>query len=289
MVWNRRRVLARAEGNSIRTRCVPQELRGFSSTRRRRDGGRGYGGRCGPRVPGRRYAGCAETGFADGGFDDVRGVAAGGDGDDDLGNLDAADIAEGGRGAGAVDEVVGRACRLKSDDDVKLLLPADGGDAVELPDVDDADDVHEVLDRLDGCGHDAASAFAPEAGRVVGDESVAALDEGEGGFAFADAGLAHEQDALPVDLDHRAVDDAVGAGKFLDDERGGVDELVREHRGRQERRLRLVGERLQLGDLVEVEPAADDDGRELLGEDGAELRGALLGRHAAEVGPLVEA
>ena len=61
---------------------------------------------------------------------------------------------------------------------------------------------------------------------VVGDEAVAALNELDGGFAFTHAAVAHQQDALAVDLDEHAV--AGDAGGQLHVEQG---DQVRHHVG----------------------------------------------------------
>ena len=69
----------------------------------------------------------------------------------------------------------------------------------------DAAQLHVVADKLRRAAHERILADAFYLNRVVGDESVAALDKLQRRLALTDAAVAHQQHALAVDLDEHAV------------------------------------------------------------------------------------
>ena len=69
----------------------------------------------------------------------------------------------------------------------------------------DAAQLHVVADKLRRAAHERILADAFYLDRVVGDESVAALDKLQRRLALTDAAVAHQQHALAVDLDEHAV------------------------------------------------------------------------------------
>ena len=95
---------------------------------------------------------------------------------------------------------------------------------------------------IGGCGaEDFAVGHPAQLNGVIGDQTVAALDQLDGRLALADAGVAQNQDAFAVDLDQYAV--ASDAGRKLGVQ--GRDELAHQGRrhlgGHQERHAVLLG------------------------------------------------
>lgn len=157
-----------------------------------------------------------ETGFAKfdlqgGDFDEAGEIAAGADGDDDMGDGDAEDGEELLFEAEAiVVHVLGPG--LEGDDEVHLFMFTDGADAEHTGDIDDteATDLHEVMGHGVGGGLEFDIVVEAEADDIIGDEAVAAFEEGEDGFAFADAAFALDDGTDAEEVDHGGVEGGAG-------------------------------------------------------------------------------
>ena len=75
-----------------------------------------------------------------------------------------------------------------------------------------------MADIFRGAAHNFAAADFAQLHRIVRDEAVSALDELDGRFAFAHAGIAQNEDAFAVDLHQHAM--ARDAGSKLGVQRG---------------------------------------------------------------------
>ena len=91
----------------------------------------------------------------------------------------------------------------------------------------DASKLHIISYELGCAADERMAADAPDLHRVVGNQAVAALDELQGRLALADAAVAHEQDALAVDLHQHAVHGHARGEVFLQ----RVDQVRLEGRG----------------------------------------------------------
>src|SRR5438105_2165700 len=94
------------------------------------------------------------------------------------------------------------------DDNFDALLKPYRADAEHLAHVDEAQaaDFHEVPHEIGARAHQNVLTFLRHHHDVIGDEAVAAFDQIERDFRFADAAAAHEQHADAIDIDERAVD-----------------------------------------------------------------------------------
>jgi hypothetical protein len=79
-------------------------------------------------------------------------------------------------------------------------------------------------------------------GEIVGDERVAALDEGEGALGLADAAVAADHHADALDVEGGGVLGGGGGELVVDAQRGGVHEIHRDHRRAEDRQLHLLGD-----------------------------------------------
>ena len=96
--------------------------------------------------------------------------------------------------------------RVETDHQVEVLPLAHGGHTVEVLDVDDPDptQLHVVPADL-GTGAVQKRSDPANRHRVVGDETVPAKNEFQGGLALADPAFSQNQHAHAVDVDKRSV------------------------------------------------------------------------------------
>ena len=92
--------------------------------------------------------------------------------------------------------------------------------AVDVPDVDDANaaQLHIVADDLRRGTDQHVFTDELDLHRVVGNQTVTALNEFEGCLALADAAVAHQKDAFPVDVDQDAVSGKPGSEIIMEQE-----------------------------------------------------------------------
>src|ERR1043166_1786991 len=97
-------------------------------------------------------------------------------------------------------------------------------------DIDDADAAHfhVIASELRARADDLAAIHQRDAGDVVGDEAVTAIDQGEDRFTFADAAFATDDDAHAEDIDHAADLGAARSEQHFQRQGGEVDELHRD-------------------------------------------------------------
>ena len=132
---------------------------------------------------------------------------------------------------------------LEGDNEIKALVRADRGEAVEVGDVDDTDpaDLH-VAAREVGRGGDqlAADVFHPH--HVIRHQRAAALQQADRGFRFPGAALTDDEHPDPAHIDHAAVDGHCRSELVLEADRRGVEEFHGDLRGAEN------GDRVLLGD-----------------------------------------
>ena len=195
---------------------------------------------------------------------------------------------DGGRLAGQAEAVVGLALlpALHLHDEVDLRLGLDGAHAVEVADVDDADaaHLHVIADHLRRGAHQGVAVDAPDLHGVVGDQPVAALDELQRGLALADAAVAHQEQALAVDLDQHAVQGHARGQRFLQ----RVDHVRLEFRGvhlGDEHAAVILARHLDaLGEGGHA--VADDERADVVLHETLEGAQPLLGGEGVEIGAL---
>src|SRR5258708_31810518 len=112
----------------------------------------------------------------------------------------------------------------QGDDEVDALLEPDALYDEHVGDVDDADAAALHVAAVEGAGAGGELALVEQLddGEVVGDERVAALDEGEGALGLADAAVAADHHADALDVEGGGV---LGAGRgelVVDGPRGGA-------------------------------------------------------------------
>ena len=147
-----------------------------------------------------------------GALDDDGQVTAGGDGDGDAGYIDAQDV-DGLALQTHTVVVLALLPGLHLDDHIDLLGILDRADTVHAAHVDDADaaQLDEVADVVGGGAHQGLGGHAANLHRVVGDETVTALNQLHSGLALTDAAVAHQQHAFAVHLhQHTVTGDAGG-------------------------------------------------------------------------------
>src|SRR5215208_7658635 len=134
-------------------------------------------------------------------LDERREVAARAHGQDEVRDGDAEDVHRPLFEAEPVD--LGRVHpALEPDVQPQLLRAADGRDAEQLADVEDAEaaNLHVLAQQIGRAAHEQAGPAAPYLDGVVGDQLVAAHDEVERALGFADAGLALDEHAEAVEV-----------------------------------------------------------------------------------------
>ena len=122
--------------------------------------------------------------------------------------------------------------------------------------------------------------------RVVRDQPVAALNQLDGGLALADAAVAQQQDALAVDLHQHAVAGDARRQVHLQGGDHRRHKIAGRKTGAQQRNLIGVGRRHHL--LGDVQVAADDDRRHLLGKELIQKLLPLLGGVLFHIGKLAQ-
>src|ERR1039458_6224704 len=187
-------------------------------------------------------AGGLELDLKGGDFDEAGQVASGPHGDDDVGDFHAENFDVFLLQAQAVnvgDFIPG----FQGDDQVHAFFGANAADAEHGGDVDDADaaDFHVGAGQLGAGAHDVAAVNQGDAGDVVGNEAVAALDEGEDALAFADAAFAADDGADAEDVHHAADFGAARGEEHFEGEGGHVDEFHGDQRGDEDGDLGLFG------------------------------------------------
>jgi hypothetical protein len=119
-----------------------------------------------------------------------------------------------------------------------------------------------VPGQIGCCTDELASFNCSESGNVVTYETVAALDEAQNAFAFADAAIASDQCANPHYVDHTSVL-RFGRGEIhLESNGGGINEAHRNHWSAENGDLIFCGgfsKRTGDGEI-----AGDDDARDML-------------------------
>jgi len=160
-----------------------------------------------------------------------------------VGDLDAEDVVVVLLEAGAFLGDVGGPF-AEGDDEVDALAGADALDAEHLGDVEDADAaaLHVAAVEVAGGGAEFALVEEADAGEVVGDEGMAAGDEGEGTLGFADAGVAADHDADALHVEGGGVLGGGGGEFVVDAEGGGVDEVHRDRRHAEDGQVHLGGD-----------------------------------------------
>src|SRR6185437_451540 len=141
-------------------------------------------------------AGHFQLGLVRGDFDEARQIAAGPNGNRDVRDVHAKDFDVFLFHADPV-HVRDFVPSFQGDDEVDAFFAADAFDAEHGGDVDDADAAHfHVVARQLGAGaDDFAAIHERDFGDVVGHQTVAAFNQREDAFAFADAAFAADDDA----------------------------------------------------------------------------------------------
>src|ERR1019366_5519214 len=165
---------------------------------------------------------------------------------------------------------------------VHAFFGANAADAEHGGDVDDADaaDFHVGAGQLGAGAHDVAAVNQGDAGDVVGNEAVAALDEGEDALAFADAAFAADDGAGAEDVHHAADFGAARGEEHFEGEGGRVDEFHGDQRGDEDGDLGVFGGAEE--EFVGFEIAGKDDAGDFVGEEIGVMGFALLGSEVAQ-------
>ena len=168
---------------------------------------------------------------------------------------------------------------LQCHDEVQFFLGNDRAGAKNRCDVDDADaaNLHVVSGNAIGGSDEFGSLHRAEAGDVVTDQAVAALDQAEDALAFTDAAGSANEGSHPEDADHAAVFRRGGREVGLQKNRGGIDEFHRDHARPQHGNLELRGGFENRRGNGEV--SSDHETGHLARKEGS---GALLERRGSE-------
>ena len=119
----------------------------------------------------------------------------------------------------------------EGDDDVEDFFSTDGAHAEHGEDIDNADasDFHMVARGFGRGTNEIAAVGDADLGHIIGHETVAALQEGEDTFAFADATGSADQDADPLNVYHATVLACCRCKILLEEDGGSIDEPHRDH------------------------------------------------------------
>src|SRR5581483_4270337 len=221
-------------------------------------------------------------GLKGGYFDQAGQVAAGPDGNGDMGDVHVENLHIFVVHADAI-HVGNLVPEFEGNDEVDLFFLADAFDAEHGGDIDDADaaDLHVVAGQLRAGADDLAAIDQGHLGDVVGHEAVAALDQGEHAFAFADAALAADDNADAEDVHHAAHLGAMRGEHHFKRQRGEIDELHGDERALEDGDVCLLGD-FQHQPVRVLVPAVDDAG-DFVGAKSGVAALAFLGREGCQV------
>ena len=177
---------------------------------------------------------------------------------------------------------------LQADHELHALRRADGGDAVEVLDVDDPQpaQLHVMAGQVRR-GPDEDVADAADLHHVVRDQPVAAVDEVQGTFRLADPALPHDQDAQAEDVDQDGVEVEAQGQPLLQEGGESLDERSGLRRRDQDRDAPRFRFRRQLGGGVQA--LGHHEARDAAGGQALQHGGAARRRQLAQVSELAGA